>query len=303
MILRKIRHIRSLCLLVLIAILTVGCVGSQTKTVSIGVVLSNLNNPFFESIQNGMMDSTGSSELKLTIVSSDDEINKEYEAVKMLIYQGVDLIVINPTNSDAVFRAVSLANESGIPVMTVDRESTGGRIVSHIGSDNRSGGEMIAKVMIEGAGNQGKYAEIIGVEGTSASKLRGEGFNYYMSANSYMTLAAAVPADFDREKGRLSMQTILSVHPDLVAVFAQNDEMALGALSAVESAGLPIKIYGFDGSDEAIRAIDEGLLEATVAQQPYLIGKMTVEAAKAFLDGSDVEELILVPVRIITKKE
>ncbi|MFA0706741.1 substrate-binding domain-containing protein, partial [Vibrio sp. 10N.222.48.A3] len=118
---------------------------------------------------------------------------------------------------------------------------------------------------------------------------------------SDLELLASQPADFDRTKGLNVMENLLAANPDVQAVFAQNDEMALGALRAVQASGKDVMIVGFDGTEDGIAAVNRGLLGATVAQQPDLIGSLGVEMADKVLKGETVDEYVPVPLKIIAK--
>jgi len=112
---------------------------------------------------------------------------------------------------------------------------------------------------------------------------------------------ASQPADFDRTKGLNVMENLLAAHPTVQAVFAQNDEMALGAIRAVQAAGKEVMIVGFDGTDDGKAAVAKGKLAATVAQQPALIGAIGVETADKVLKGQPVEKSIPVPLQVVSK--
>lgn len=120
---------------------------------------------------------------------------------------------------------------------------------------------------------------------------RGEGFNQAI-ADADVEIVASQPADFDRSKGLTVMENILQANPEIDAVFAHNDEMALGALQAIEASGRDIIVVGFDATDDAVKAVEDGLLAATVAQKLVLIGKLAVETAVKQLNGEAVDEVV-----------
>lgn len=288
----------------LLSILILG--GCQTKDNSLenqklGVVLSDLSNPYFQSLEKGIMETAKESAVEVTVIDSGNDSNKELEAVKTLIEQGVTLLILNPVDSDAVYKSVNYANEKEVPVITVDRHATGGHVISSIVSDNEMGGRLAADYIMSLSNNQGEYAEMKGIEGTSAAKARGKGFNEQMVKSSQMTLAAVVTADFSREKGRAEMERLLGVHPDLVAMFAHNDEMALGALTVAESLNIHVKIIGFDGTDEALEAVKAGRLSGTIAQQPYELGAESVSVAIRHWKGEVIEPEVKIDVVLIQK--
>lgn len=274
-------------------------VSAQAKD-TIAIVVSTLNNPFFVTMKDGAEAKAKELGYELIALDSQNDPSKELSNVEDLTVRGVKAILINPTDSDAVSNAIKMANRSNIPVVTLDRGASRGDVVSHIASDNVSGGQMAGEYIAKLVGDNAKVLQLEGIPGTSAARERGEGFMKAVKA-SHMSLVASQPADFDRTKGLNVMENMLAAHPDIQAVFAQNDEMALGALRAVQASGKDIAIVGFDGTDEGLAAIKRGKLSATVAQQPYLIGALGVETADKILKGEAVEKFIPVPLKVITK--
>ena len=223
---------------------------SSHESYTIGLVLSNLKNPFFNSMAIEAKNEADRQGVNLIILDSNDSADVEYKHLSKLVDDKVDCIIVNPTDSDVIYRAIRYANDKAIPVLTVDRASNGGIVVCHIESDNQAGGDMIAAYLLEVTQNKGSYAETRGIEGTSAAQTRSKGFNDRMAKDSNMSRAAVVTADFDREKGRLAMAEILGVPPQLTALFAHNDEMALGAAQAAAKIDSTVLIFGFDGSEK-----------------------------------------------------
>ena len=190
--------------------------------------------------------------------------------------------------------------EAGIPVITVDRSSNGGEVVSFIASDNMAGGMMAGEFIVEKLGGKGKVVELEGVSGTSAARERGEGFNKAIEGTD-IEVVAKQTADFDRVKGLEVMENILQSQPEIDAVFAHNDEMALGALEAIKASGREIMVVGFDATDDAVAAVEAGEMAATVAQQPALIGSMGVETAMKVLNGESIEASVPVELKLVVK--
>ncbi|WP_295895427.1 ribose ABC transporter substrate-binding protein RbsB [uncultured Vibrio sp.] len=267
---------------------------------TMAIVLSTLNNPFFVTMKDGAEAKAKELGYELIVLDSQNDPSKELSNVEDLTVRGVKAILINPTDSDAVSNAIRIANRSNIPVLTLDRGASRGEVASHIASDNVIGGEMAGHFIMEKVGEKAKVIQLEGIAGTSAARERGEGFMNAVDG-SEMELMASQPADFDRTKGLNVMENLLAANPDVQAVFAQNDEMALGALRAVQASGKDIMIVGFDGTDDGIAAVNRGMLAATVAQQPDLIGALGVETAVSVLKGDEVKEYIPVPLKIVAK--
>lgn len=265
----------------------------------IGFSISTLNNPFFVTLSEGAQAQADEMGAELIVIDAQDDAAKQASDVEDLIQQGVDLILINPTDSEAVVATVQSANDAGIPVITVDRSSEGGEVVSHIASDNKAGGELAGQYMLELLGEGAKVAELEGIAGSSAARDRGAGFNEIAAGK--LDVVAKQTANFNRAEGLTVMENILQANPDIVGVFAHNDEMALGALEAIDAAGKDIKVVGFDATDDAVKSVEEGKLAGTVAQKPEQIGKKAVEAAVQSLKGETVEASIPVELELIKK--
>lgn len=266
---------------------------------TIGLSISTLNNPFFGQLQEGVEDKAEENGTTVRTVDAQDDTATQINGIDDLIQQGVDVLLINPVDSDAITPAIESANAAGIPVITLDRSSEGGEVVTLIASDNVQGGEMAAEHIVELVGENAKVVQLEGTPGASAANERGEGFNNV--ANEKLDIVDSQSANFSRSEGLTVMENLLQSNSDIDAVFAQNDEMALGAIEAIEAAGLEdIVVIGFDGNEDALAQIEEGRLDATVAQQPYEMGSLAVQAAYDYVSGKDVENVISSPLELMT---
>jgi len=268
---------------------------------TIGLSLSTLNNPFFVTLRDGAEEAATVAGVTLVVVDSQDDATTEASNMEDLIQQGVDAILVNPTDADAIVPSIEKANEANIPVFTIDRGSSGGEIVSHIASDNEAGGRMAGEFLCDALGGTGKVVELEGIAGTSAARDRGKGFNDYMSANcTEVEIVARQTANFNRAEGLTVFENILQAEPEIDGVFAHNDEMILGAIEAAEAAGrTDIVFVGFDAIDDAVAAVNEGKLAATIAQQPAEMGRLGVEKAVAYLSGETVDTYIPVDLALV----
>ena len=266
----------------------------------IGLVVSTLNNPFFVDLKTGAEEKAAELGYELVVLDSENDPAKELSNVEDLVTQGVDLILINPADSDAVGNAVKQANANDIPVITLDRGAAEGEVVTHIASDNVAGGVLAGEYIVEQLSGQGKVVELEGIAGTSAARDRGKGFNDAINGTD-IEVVAKQTANFDRTEGLNVMENILQGQGEIDAVFAHNDEMALGAMVAVQSSGREIMVVGFDATGDALDSIEAGEMAATVAQQPKLIGALGVESAQNFLTGASVDSFIPVELKLITK--
>lgn len=263
----------------------------------IGLVISTQNNPFFVTLKEGAEAKAKELGHDLIVLDSQDNPAKELGNVEDLLVKGVDVLLINPTDSDAVVSSVKAANRNKIPVVTLDRAANGGEVVSHVASDNVLGGEMAGNFIVEKLDGKGKVVELEGIPGTTAARDRGTGFN--KAVNGKLEVVAKQAADFDRTKGLNVMENILQAQPEIQAVFAHNDEMALGALKAIEASGRDIFVVGFDATDDAVAAVKEGKLAATVAQKPAEIGAIGVEVADKIVKKQAVEKNVPVELELV----
>ncbi|WP_181555535.1 ribose ABC transporter substrate-binding protein RbsB [Thermaerobacillus caldiproteolyticus] len=266
----------------------------------IGLSISTLNNPFFVTLKEGAEKAAKEENVQLIVVDAQNDSAKQINDIEDLIQQGVDLILVNPTDSSAITSAVESANNANIPVITVDRSADGGKVVTHIASDNVTGGKMAGEFLIEKLKDGGNVVELEGIPGSSAARERGEGFHQVIDKTSNIKVVAKQAADFDRAKGLSVMENILQSHSDIKAVFAHNDEMALGALEALEARGMKdVIVVGFDATEDAVKAVKDGKMAATVAQKPELIGESAVKTALKVLKGEKVEKFIPVPLELV----
>lgn len=266
----------------------------------IALEISTLNNPFFVTLKDGAEQKAKALGYDLIVLDSQNDPAKELANVEDVMQRGAKVLLINPTDSQAVGNAVRIANKHNVPVITLDRGANQGKVVSHIASDNVAGGKLAGDYIAEKLGNGAKVIQLEGIPGTSAARERGTGFAQAVKAHN-LDLLTSQPADFDRTKGLNVMENLLTSKKDVQAVFAQNDEMALGALRAAMAAGKPIMIVGFDGTEEGIKAVKRGKLAATVAQQPALIGELGVATADKIIKGQTIPAIIPVPLEIISE--
>ncbi|MFQ1023642.1 ribose ABC transporter substrate-binding protein RbsB [Avibacterium paragallinarum] len=267
---------------------------------TIALAVSTLDNPFFVSLKEGAEKEADKLGYNLVVLDSQNDPAKELANVEDVTVRGAKVLLINPTDSTAVASAVRMANQKNIPVITLDRGAAQGKVVSHIASDNVAGGKMAGDFIAEKLGDNAKVIQLEGIAGTSAARERGEGFKQAVEEHKFVVLASQ-PADFDRTKGLNVMENLLTAQPNVQAVFAQNDEMALGAIRAVQAANKSVLIVGFDGTDDGVKAVKSGKLAATIAQQPALIGALGVQTADKVIKGEAVEAQIPVPLKVVSQ--
>ncbi len=281
-----------------------GCSSKETskETKKIGLVVSTLNNPFFVDLKEGAEAKAKELGYELVVLDSQNDPAKEVSNMEDISTKGVSLVLLNPVDSDSAAATVQIANNASIPVVTLDRAANGGKVETHIASDNIAGGKMAGEYIVAQLGGKGNIVELEGIAGSSAARDRGQGFEEGIKG-SELKVVAKQTADFDRTKGLSVMENILQGNKDIKAVFAQNDEMALGAQKALADAGMKdVIIVGFDATDDAVKAVEEGTMAATVAQQPKLIGSLGIETAIKIINKEKVDKFIPVELQLVSKK-
>jgi ABC-type sugar transport system substrate-binding protein len=294
---KRVTILAVLTLAALATVLAVGCQrgggGGEGGELRIGLSISTLNNPFFVTLRNGAQDAAKKEGVELIVADAQDDAATQQDDVQNFVTQQVDAILVNPVDTQAIVPAVQAANQANIPVLCLDRGASGGKIETLIASNNVEGGRMAAKELIQ----------LVGIPGTSAARDRGQGFEEVINGQDDVELVASQTANFLRDQGLNVTENILQANPNIKGIFAQNDEMALGAVRALgDRAGSEVKIVGFDGIEDALNAIQDGRMNATVAQQPAKMGSLGVENAMKVIDGESVDKKILVEVKLVTKE-
>ena len=265
---------------------------------TIGLSVSTLNNPFFVTLAEGAEAAAEELGIGISVVDAGDDVTKQVSDIEDLVAKGISVLIVNPVDSDAVTGAVEAAMAKGVRVIAVDRAVNGVTIDCQIASDNVLGAELATQYIVDNLGEGVKVAELEGVPGASAAIDRSKGFHNV--ADTKLEVVAKQTANFDRAQGMSVMENMLQANGDIQAVFAANDEMALGAVEAISGAGKNIMVVGFDATDDAIAAIKEGRMAATIAQQPDLIGKTAVEGAHKLITGEGIPAAIPVEVTLVT---
>ncbi|WP_329788429.1 substrate-binding domain-containing protein [Lentzea sp. DG1S-22] len=285
------------------ALLATGCSGtgaSGGSDITIGLAVSTLNNPFFVELQRGAQEMADQLGAKLTVVDAQNDATNQVNQVQTLVTQGVKAIILNPVDSKQAAPAAKAAETANIPLISVDRAVEGGKVAAEVASNNVSGGSLAAIEL--GRATSGEVAHLKGISGASASRDRGQGFEQGLNSGSIKVVATAV-ADFDRAKGLNETTNLLQGHPGIKGIFAENDEMALGAIKALGArAGKDVMVVGFDGTPDGLKAVQDGTLTATIAQQPELLGSKAVEQAVRAAKNEPVQQVVDVEVKVITKQ-
>lgn len=263
----------------------------DSNSVKVGFSISTMQNPFFVSMKDGVDEGQKSTGAEVLFADAGDDANKQANDILNFISQKVDVAVLNPTDGAAITSSVEALNDAGIPVITVDRTAEGGEVVAHIGTDNVTAGETTARYLFDAMGGQGEVAILEGVPGASSAIDRGIGFENVLKDYPNIDILATQTANYQRDEGLSVAQNLLQAHPNIKAFLSMNDEMALGAIEAIKAAGREGQILtiGIDGGDDAIQAVADGTMLATIAQQSKLMGSKSIEQAVALANGEDIE--------------
>ena len=297
---------RKLAAVALLAGLAAGACNRGREDLTIALVTKAMDSEFWLMVAAGAK--AGAAErpgVKLTIVAPDREINVDQQVsiLEDQVRRGVKALVVSPAGSAQVMSALELASSRGIPVVLIDTDAPFAKKVSYIGTDNRRGGQLAAKCLVDRLAGKGEVALISGVPGNESQDARAQGFIDAVALVPGMKLVAQQPANSERSLGLTVMENILTAHPDVKGVFATNDQMALGAMEALDARGLrgKVAIVGFDATKEAVQATVDGKLAGSVAQNPRAMGQKGVEAALAALDGRPVDKRIDTGTELVTK--
>ena len=297
----------ALFMIVAMAMMIVGCGGGDkkeakdgAKKITVGFAVSTQNNPFFVDLAKGVQAKAKALGVNVKVVDAQNDPAKQANDIADLLQSNISVLLVNPVDSAAISTSVKAANKANIPVVCLDRSADQGKVVSLVASDNVKGGEMAAEYIVKKLGEKVKVAELEGIPGASATRERGQGF--HKLADAKLSVVAKQSADFDRSKGLTVAENMLQANPDVKAIFAHNDEMALGAIEAAKSANKKIFIVGFDGTADGVKAVENGTMSATIAQQPVVMGEQGLELAVKAAKGEKVEAKVSAPLKLIEKK-
>ncbi len=257
-------------LLVAAFLIPSGVFAEKEDFIKIGLALPSLSHPFFVYLQQNVMDEAEKLGVGVHAIDADNVAANQLSVVEVFIVRGVDGVLMAPIGQDTLVPAIEALNKAGIPVVTVDRKVAGGDVLVHVGADNVEGGRVAARYVAEKLGGKGKVLELEGTPGASPTIERSTGFDEVIGTTDIQILASQT-AKFERAMGQSVMENLLQVHKDFQAVFAANDEMILGAVEAMEAAGVDLSkvvTIGYDAIPDALAYIKEGKLGATIEQFP-----------------------------------
>lgn len=299
-----------------LVLLLAGCQRGEKQTdngPTIALVMKTLNNPFFIDMQNGAEQAAKALNVNLLVQAAEREVDveKQMQIIENLIQRKVDALCVTPSGSKEIVPAIIKANQMGIPVLILDTRvdsltlaQAGGKVATFIGSDNFEGGKIAGEFLVKRLRGQGKVAILEGIPGHETGDSRLRGFHQVVDRVPGIEIVTSQTANWERDQGFNVFQNILQSHPNVQALFACSDLMALGAIEAIAAVGKTdeIVVVGFDAVSDAREAIAKDLMAGSVAQFPSEMGRLAVENAKRLIDGESIPEYIPVNITLITKE-
>lgn len=272
---------------------------------SIALVTKSLNNPFWDMMHAGAKEVAEANDINLTYLAPTKPYNLEEQTrlVEDLIEKKVDGIVLVPVDSAGMVSVIERVNQAGIPIALANTNATGGDVVTFSAIENYEAMTLVAEYMVEQLGAQGKVIILEGTPGSQTAIDRKQALDDVLAKNSGIEVLASQTAEFQRAKGMQVMENLLQTHPEIDAVLCANDEMALGAIEALDAAGRleSTLVSGFDANNDALKAVYEGRMVVTCDQQP---GKQAGDAMLALIDhinGKSVAKRMVTPGFLIDK--
>lgn len=274
---------------------------TDSTELSIGFSISTLNNPFFVTMAEGAEEKAAELGVQINVVDAGNDPAKQSTDIEDLINTGIDVLIVNPEDSASVGPAIQSALDNGIRVIAIDREVEDADVDVFIGTDNVAAAQNAGEELLNYLESDDEVVVLEGVPGASSAIDRHEGF--LNAIEDSVNIVASQTANYDRTEALTVTENLLQAHPNIRAIVAANDEMALGAIEAVNGANLTpgedILITGFDANDDAITAVEEGTMLLTVEQRPDLMGGIAVETALSLFEGEDVDSEIPSDVTIL----
>lgn len=279
-----------------------GSTTAPAKTAkTIGASLLTQTHVFYQDMIAALQEECKKDGFSLLLQFADFDSRKQNDQLETFVIQKVDALIVAPNDSAGIAPVIADARAKGIPVFTVDIAAHGADVVSHIASDNVMGGEIIGEYLAKAIGGKGKVA-IIDHPAVASVQERVAGFEKALAKYPDIHIVQKLPGEGQRDKAFRAAQDLVQANPDLNGIFGINDDSALGALAAVEAAGLQdkIAIVGYDGTPEVRDAILKGsALKADTVQHPKEIGKQAIQTIIAYFAGEKVPPVIPVKVDII----
>ena len=258
-------------------------------------------NPFRIAETQSMKDEAKKRGITLETTNANSQLPKQIADIRTLLTKGVDVLIVAPLNSSGLEPALDAAAQKGVPVITVDRKLDSGfcqNWVTFIGSNFEEQGHRAAKALIDATGGKGNVAILLGSSGNNVTTDRTKGFVDELEASAPdMKIVAQQTGDFARDKGQQVTEQLLQANPDISAIYAENDEMGIGALTAIQDAGKEpgkdVKVVSIDGTRNAVQEIVDGRMNGVIESNPRF-GPLAFQVAEDFLSGKTVKENVVI---------
>ncbi|MFT3972505.1 MAG: substrate-binding domain-containing protein [Amaricoccus sp.] len=277
---------------------------------NVAAVIKGLDNPFFQTMQQGIEGGAKALDVKVTTQAAQNmgDATGQADRLSAMALQDYGCYIVNPISTTNLVQALVPLAAKKVPIVNIDSQvdadqakAAGFEITTYVGTDNVAAGHLAGEEMLRLVPAGSKVALIAGIVGDLGSNARIKGFKE--ATEGKLDPVVMVSADWDREKAFTAATDILKAHPDLAGFFSANDIMALGVQRAVDAAGMKdVKVIGLDGIVDAMKSIEAGGLAATVAQYPYVVGAMGVEACKAAMAGATLPARVDAPVLVVNKE-
>ncbi len=276
----------------------------------VAAVIKGLDNPFFQSMEQGIKEAASSAGTSVTVQAANDITDTSGQADKLSGLAGQDYkcFIVNPITGTNLVQGLAQLSSKNVPIVNIDNpidadaaKAASAKIATYIGTDNVAAGEMAGKEMSTLLPNGGKVALVGGTSGDVTSNARLSGFQKGIASN--ISVAQTVAANWDRQTALTKATDLMTAQPDLKAFFVANDDMGVGVAKAIANAGKTgkIDVISVDGTTDGFNAVKDGGINAVVAQFPYVIGAMGMEACQAAMHGKTVPTNVTAPVQLVTK--
>ena len=268
---------------------------------TIAVFTKNQTNPYFQAVRVGTEAAAKALGAKVIqyVPTKPDSIPEQLSQVEDVIVKKPDAIVFIPVDYKALVPAVEKINAAGIPVTNITDRIAGGKLVAYVGADDYNIGLATARFLLKSLGGKGNVVILEGVKGTLTNTDRVRGFTDAIKENPNVKLVASQPANYQRLNALQVMENLIQTFPQIDAVLAANDPMAVGALEALEGANRKALVIGINGSKEAVELIKGGKLLASGDFNGFIQGCLGIEIAVRNLRKEPTpKEIILKPVVI-----
>jgi ribose transport system substrate-binding protein len=305
--LSKVIRVSAACLLLALGACSdrKGSEAPPAKTPRVAVVVSTLNNPWFVVLADAAREEAERRGYKVTVFDSQNDAAKEAAHFDNIVASGYSGVLLNATDAEGSVANVKKARDRSIPVFTMDREiNSQDAAVSQILSDNYAGAIDVGEEFITQLDGKGAYVELLGLVSDNNTWNRSRGFHSVVDRFPDFRMVAQQSAEFDRSKALEVMESVLQGNRKIDAVFCGNDAMALGAYQALAAAGIAdkVKVFGFDGSDDALQGIRDGKIAATAMQYPKVMARTAAEYLDRYVRGDrHLPRRVPVAVHLVTK--